>query len=124
MNLVKYVESGHLRYDLPKLGTGQTIRVHFRIIEGDKERVQVFEGVVIRQSGSGLGHTVTVRKISSGIGVERIFPVNSPRVARIEFVQQGKVRRARLYYLRDRIGKATKLKRVDDYVKKAKGPAR
>lgn len=113
MNLVDYVQTEHLRYDLPKLRTGQTVRVHCRIIEGVKERVQVFEGTVLRLHGGGLDKTFTVRKISNGVGVERIFPMHSPRLLKIEVVSQGYVRQSRIYFLRDRIGKKTKLRRVD-----------
>jgi large subunit ribosomal protein L19 len=113
MNQVDYVQTGHMRYDMPKLRTGQTVRVYCRIIEGTKERVQVFEGTVLRLHGGGLDKTFTVRKISNGVGVERIFPVNSPRLQKIEVVSQGYVRQSRIYFLRDRIGKKTKLRRVD-----------
>lgn len=113
MNQVDQIAAEHLRYDLPKLRTGQTVRVHCRIIEGTKERVQVFEGTVLRVRGGGMNSTFTVRKISNGIGVERIFPANSPRILKIDIVQQGYVRQSRIYFLRDRIGKKTKLRRVE-----------
>lgn len=113
MNLVKYTESSHLRYDLPTVRTGQTVRVHTRIIEGGKERIQVFQGTVLRKRGDGMNATFTVRKLSNGVGVERIFPVHSPRLAKVEIVSQGYVRQSRIYFLRDRIGKATKLRRID-----------
>lgn len=113
MNLIQFVEDQHLRYDLPQLRAGQTLKVHTRIIEGNKERVQIFEGTVIALSGNQLARSVTVRKVSHGVGVERIFPVHSPRILKIEVVQQGKVRRAKLYYLRGLTGKKTKLRRVD-----------
>jgi large subunit ribosomal protein L19 len=115
MDLLKYVESAHLRFDLPLFRTGQTLRVHSRILEGDKERIQVFEGTLIRHAGSGLSATITVRKISNGVGVERIYPIHSPRIARIEVMAQGKVRRSRLYYLRQRVGRQTRLRRVEEF---------
>jgi large subunit ribosomal protein L19 len=111
--LLDYVMNSHLRFDLPAFTTGDTVRVHGRIIEGEKERVQVYEGVVLRRAGSGTDATFTVRKISNGIGVERIFPVHSPRVLKVEVMSSGKVRRARIYYLRNLQGKAAKLKRID-----------
>ncbi len=113
MNLVKHTESSHIRYDLPTVRTGQTVRVHTRIIEGGKERVQVFQGTVLRKRGDGMNATFTVRKLSNGVGVERIFPMHSPRLAKVEIVSQGYVRQSRIYFLRDRIGKATKLRRID-----------
>lgn len=113
MTHLQYVQSEHLRHDLPQVRTGQTVRVHCRITEGTKERVQVFEGTVLRVHGGGLDKTFTVRKISNGVGVERIFPVNSPRLLKIDVVSQGYVRQSRIYFLRDRIGKKTKLRRVD-----------
>jgi len=113
MKLVDYVQSGHLRFDLPEFRTGDTIRVHGRIIEGDKERVQIYEGVVLRRSGMGINSSFTVRKISNGIGVERVFPLHSPRILKLEVVSSGKVRRSRIYYLRALQGKAAKLRRID-----------
>ncbi len=108
---IQEVEKRYLRSDLPEFRPGDTVRVHYRIQEGEeKERVQVFEGVVIRKRGSGTGATFTVRKVSFGIGVERTFPLHSPRIERIEVVRRGKVRRARLYYLRGRYGKAARIK--------------
>ncbi len=109
--LIQEVEKRYLREDLPAFRPGDTVKVHYRIQEGEeKERVQVFEGVVIRKRGSGTGATFTVRKISFGIGVERTFPLHSPRIEKIEVVRRGKVRRARLYYLRGRYGKAARIK--------------
>lgn len=96
--------------ELPAFRVGDTVRVHYRITEGDKERVQVFEGVVIRKRGGGIGSTFTVRKRSGGVGVERIFPTHSPRIEMLEIVTRGQVRRARLYYLREREGKAARLR--------------
>ncbi len=100
----------HLRSDLPQFSAGDTVKVHFRVREGDKERIQMFEGVVIGRSGSGAHESMTVRKISYGVGVERIFPVNSPMVAALEIVQHGRVRRAKLNYLRGLKGKAAKIR--------------
>lgn len=113
MDLLKYVEDQHTRFDIPSLRTGQTVRVHTRIIEGTKERVQIFEGVVLRVAGEGVKKTFTVRKISHGEGVERIFPVNSPRLQKVEVMHQGYVRQSRIYFLRDRIGKKAKLRKID-----------
>ena len=114
-SLVQYVQSGHLRFDLPSFSTGDTVRVHGRIIEGEKERVQIYEGVVLRKSaGQGVDATFTVRKISNGIGVERIFPVHSPRVLKLEVLSSGKVRRAKIYFLRELQGKAAKLKKIEE----------
>jgi len=96
--------------DIPSFGPGDTVRVHCKVVEGDRERVQVFEGVVIRKRGGGLNATFTVRKISHGVGVERIFPLYSPLIQKVEVVRYGKVRRARLYYLRERIGRAARIK--------------
>jgi len=109
--VIREIEKRYLREDLPDFRPGDTVRVHYRIQEGEeKERIQVFEGVVIRKRGSGTGATFTVRKISFGIGVERTFPLHSPRIEKIEVVKRGKVRRARLYYLRGRYGKAARVK--------------
>jgi large subunit ribosomal protein L19 len=111
MNLIDVVERPQLRDDLPDFRPGDTVRVHVRVVEGERERVQVFEGIVIRRRGSRLSETFTVRKISFGVGVERTFPVHSPMLAKIEVVTRGHVRRAKLYYLRSRVGKkATKIK--------------
>ena len=102
------------RDDIPEFAPGDTLKVHVRVIEGNRERTQVFEGLVIRRQGSGLQETYTVRKLSFGVGVERTFPVHTPIVERVEFVGRGDVRRAKLYYLRDRIGKAAKIKERRD----------
>ena len=99
-----------MRKDVPRVQSGDTVRVHVKIVEGDKERIQVFEGVVIGIKGGGLRETFRVRKVSYGIGVERIFPLHSPRVDKIDIVKKGRVRRAKLYYLRDRKGKAAQIK--------------
>lgn len=109
MNRMDFVEKTSLRRDLPPFRVGDTIRVHVRVREGEKERVQIFEGVVIRRRGGRVGETFTVRKVSNGVGVERIFPVQSPAVARIEIKQRGHVRRSRLYYLRNLRGKKARL---------------
>lgn len=100
MDAIYKIESEYMRKDLPDFGPGDTVRVYARVIEGDKERTQVFEGTVIQRRGSGLNQTFTVRKVSGGIGVERIFPLHSPMITRIEVVRRGKIRRAKLFYLR------------------------
>lgn len=109
MNLIDLVEREQMKTDLPEFKPGDTVRVHVKVVEGGRERIQVFEGVVIRRRGSGLRETFTVRKISQGVGVERTFPLHSPMVDRIEVVRRGEVRRARLYYLRERSGKAARI---------------
>lgn len=108
-DLMNLVEATQLRDDLPAFAPGDTISVHVRVIEGEKERIQKFDGVVIATSGSGSSKTFTVRKVSNGVGVERIFPYHSPRVAKIEMIREGRVRRAKLYYLRGRRGKAARI---------------
>src|SRR5512136_2796462 len=100
MDKLKLIEATQLKSDRPAFKPGDTINVHVRVVEGDKERIQQFQGVVIGKRGAGLNTTITVRKISDGVGVERIFPLHSPRIAKIEKVKEGKVRRAKLYYLR------------------------
>jgi len=112
MNAVEKIEREALRDDIPPFSSGDTLRVHLLIREGAKERIQVFEGVVIARKGGGLRETVTVRKVSYGIGVERIFPIHSPRISKIELKQRGKVRRAKLYYLRKLRGKAARIERI------------
>ena len=114
MNPTDLIDAESLRDDVPEFAPGDTLKVHVRVVEGNKERVQVFQGVVIRRQGSGVRETFTVRKVSYGVGVERTFPVHSPVVARIERVTRGDVRRAKLYYLRDRVGKAAKIKEKRD----------
>ena len=104
------IEATQFREDLPSFEPGDTISVHVRVIEGDKERIQKYQGVVISKKGSGASKSFTVRKISNGIGVERIFPINSPKIATIEIVRRGRVRRAKLYYLRSLRGKAARIK--------------
>jgi large subunit ribosomal protein L19 len=110
MNPTDLVERQYLKEDLPDFRPGDTVKVHVRVVEGDRERVQVFEGIVIRRRGSQLSETFTVRKISFGVGVERTFPIHSPMIAKIEVVTLGAVRRSKLYYLRDRVGKKAKVK--------------
>ena len=109
MNIVGQLEAQQSKQDAPTLRPGETIRVHVKVVEGEKERTQVFEGIVIAMSGSGSRAVFTVRKISYGVGVERIFPLHSPRIEKVEVVARGKVRRAKLYYLRERSGKAARL---------------
>jgi large subunit ribosomal protein L19 len=110
MNPTDIVDRASLRDDIPAFGPGDTLKVHVRVVEGTRERVQVFQGAVIRRQGDGIRETFTVRKVSFGVGVERTFPVHSPIIAQIEVVTRGDVRRAKLYYLRDRIGKSAKIK--------------
>ena len=110
MNIIESLTSDQIRTDLPKFNIGDTVKVHVKIIEGTRERIQVFEGTVIAKKHGGIQETFTVRRVSYGVGVERTFPVNSPKIAKIEITRRGKVRRAKLYYLRDRVGKATKVK--------------
>ena len=104
------VDQTSLRTDIPDFGPGDTVKVHVRVVEGTKERVQVFQGAVIARQGQGVRETFTVRKVSYGVGVERTFPLHTPTIAKIELVSRGDVRRAKLYYLRDRVGKAAKIK--------------
>ena len=110
MNQVDVVEQRVLRDDIPDFRPGDTVRVHVRVVEGNRARVQVFEGVVIRRQGGGARETFTARKVSFGVGVERIFPVHTPVIERIEVTRRGKVRRTKLYYLRDRVGKKARIK--------------
>ena len=112
--LIQEIEKAALRADVPAFRPGDTLKVHVRVVEGSRERTQVFQGIVIRRKGSGSRETFTVRKVSFGVGVERTFPVHSPIVAKIERVTRGDVRRAKLYYLRDRVGKAAKVKEKRD----------
>lgn len=107
--LIQHIESQHLRSDPLTFEVGDTVDVHCRILEGTKERIQIFSGIVLARRGSGTREMFTVRRIVGGEGVERIFPVNSPKIAKLEVLRHGKVRRAKLYYLRDRVGKATRL---------------
>ena len=110
MDIIESLTSAQLRTDLPELCIGDTVKVHVLIKEGTRERIQVFEGTIIAKKHGGITETFTVRRISYGVGVERTFPVHSPKLAKIEVVRKGKVRRAKLYYLRDRVGKAAKVK--------------
>ena len=110
MQTLDFLDAASLRPDLPDFRPGDTLKVHVRVVEGNRERVQLFQGAVIRRQGSGARETFTVRKVSFGVGVERTFPVHSPTLAKIELVTRGDVRRAKLYYLRDRVGKAAKIK--------------
>lgn len=107
--LIEDLTQEQLRSDIPDFRPGDTVRVHAKVVEGERERIQLFEGVVIKRRGYGISETYTVRKISNGVGVERTFPVHTPRVALLEVVRQGKVRRAKLYYLRDLHGKAARI---------------
>src|SRR6202050_4613183 len=110
MNPTDLIDRDSLRDDIPSFRPGDTVKVHVRVVEGTRERVQIFQGVVIRRQGSGVHETFTVRKVSFGVGVERTWPVHAPTIAQIEPVTRGAVRRAKLYYLRDRVGKAAKIK--------------
>jgi len=110
LDLVKEVEKRNMRTDLPHFIPGDSVKVHVKVIEGARERTQAFEGVVIRRQGSGMRETFTVRRLSFGIGVERVFPIHAPSVDRIEVVKKGRVRRAKLYYLRKRKGKAARIR--------------
>ena len=109
MDLVKVVESENLRNDYSEIEIGDYVKAHLKIKEGNRERIQVFEGYVIARKGGGISETMTIRRISYGVGVERILPVNSPKIDHIDIVRKGKIRRAKLYYLRDRQGKAAKI---------------
>ena len=110
MDVIKELTADMLKKDAPEILIGSTVKVHVRIKEGEKDRLQVFEGTVIAKNNSGIAETFTVRRVSYGVGVERVFPVHSPNVAKVELVRKGKIRRAKLYYLRDRVGKAAKVK--------------
>ncbi|VAW09056.1 LSU ribosomal protein L19p [hydrothermal vent metagenome] len=114
MNTLDHVEAAYLRDDIPDFNPGDTVRVHVRVVEGNRQRLQIFEGIVIARNGGGVRASFTVRKISAGVGVERIFPVHAPIIDRLEVVRRGDVRRAKLYYLRDRIGKAARVKEKRD----------
>lgn len=112
MDLIKEVEKQHLREDIPRFGPGDTVRVHVTVVEGARERTQIYEGVVLRRQGRGLKETFTVRRVTYGIGVERIFPLHSPSLKEIEVVKRGRVRRAKLYYLRKRRGRAARIREI------------
>lgn len=120
MNVIDQIEAGEMKKEPPVVHPGDTVKVHMRIVEGEKERIQIIEGVVIRIKGGGARETITVRKISFGVGVERIFPIHSPRVEKVEIVKRSKVRRAKLYYLRDLRGKAARLKEIKVHTPKKK----
>ena len=109
-SIMRELTADQLKTDLPDFHSGDTVRVHVRVIEGEKERTQIFEGIVIQRKGGGIQETFTVRKITQGIAIERIFPVNSPRLAKIERLREGRVRRARLFYLRGRKGKSARIR--------------
>lgn len=110
MNIIDKLEASLVRKDLPKFAPGDTVKVHVKVKEGEKERIQIFQGLVIGIKGGGMRTSFTVRKISSGVGVERVFPLNSPTVDKLEVIRSGKVRRAKLYFLRAKLGKAGRLK--------------
>ncbi|MBI3129920.1 MAG: 50S ribosomal protein L19 [Acidobacteria bacterium] len=112
MNIIDKLEQSLLRKDLPKIGPGDTVKVHVKVREGEKERIQIFQGTVIGIKGGGMRASFTVRKIASGVGVERIFPLNSPIVDKLEVLRHNKVRRAKLYFLRAKLGKAGRLKEI------------
>ena len=112
MDILQQITQEQIRKDLPEIAIGNTLRVYVKVKEGSRERVQMFEGTVIKKNHGGIQETFTVRRLSYGVGVERTFPVNSPKIDRIEVVRHGKVRRAKLYYLRDRVGKAAKVKEL------------
>lgn len=110
MDALKLIAQDSLKSEVPAIEIGDTVKVHVKIREGEKERIQLFEGTVIARKGSGVSETFTVRRLSYGVGVERVFPLHSPNVAKVELVRHGRVRRSKLYYLRDRVGKAAKVK--------------
>ncbi|MFB5673558.1 50S ribosomal protein L19 [Paenibacillus terreus] len=112
MNIVQAITQEQLRSDLPSFRPGDTLKVHVKVIEGSRERIQLFEGVVIKRRGGGISETFTVRKVSYGVGVERTFPLHSPKIDKIEVARRGKVRRAKLYYLRELRGKAARIKEI------------
>lgn len=110
MDALQHIAQDCMKKELPEINIGDTVKVHVKIKEGDRERIQIFEGTVIAKKHGGVNETFTVRRVAYGVGVERVFPVHSPNVAKVELVRSGKVRRAKLYYLRDRVGKAAKVK--------------
>lgn len=112
LEVIKSIESEQIRTDLPQFNVGDTVKVHVKVKEGNRERIQVFEGIVLKRQNGGIRETFTVRRISYGVGVERTFPVNSPIIDKIEVTRRGKVRRAKLFYLRNRVGKAAKVKEI------------
>ncbi|MBO8158647.1 50S ribosomal protein L19 [Thermosyntropha sp.] len=114
-DIIRSIEEEYYKKDLPQFGPGDTVKVHVKVVEGNRERIQVFEGTVIKIRGEGLSKTFTVRRISFGVGVERTFPLHSPKIAKIEVIRRGKVRRARLYYLRELTGKKARVKEKGRY---------
>lgn len=110
MDIIRAIEQQQIKQDLPEFNVGDNVKVHYRITEGNRERIQVFQGDVIRRQGASSRETFTVRKVSFAVGVERTFPVHSPKIEKIEVTRRGRVRRAKLYYLRDKVGKAAKIK--------------
>ena len=126
MNEIKAIEASQMKSEVDNFKVGDTVKVHFKIVEGKTERIQIYEGLVIAEKNSKVGKTFTVRKNSYGVGVERVFPLHSPRIAKVELVRPGKVRRAKLYYIRDKIGKGAKIKELivsRKAIAKAKAPA-
>jgi large subunit ribosomal protein L19 len=117
ISLLENIERDHMRFDIPAYRIGDTVKVHVKIREGDKERIQVFEGLVIRTHRAKMGATITVRKVSYGVGVERIFPIHSPQIETIEILRRGRIRRSRLYYLRKRVGKAARIREKREITK-------
>lgn len=113
MNLLNFVEQEQIKKDIPDFRPGDTVSVYTKVVEGARERIQIFEGVVIARKGGGLRETFTVRKLSYGVGVERVFPINSPRIDKIEVIKKGRVRRAKLYYMRNLRGRAARIKERD-----------
>jgi len=122
MNEIQAIEAAQMKTDPDQFKVGDTVKVHFKIVEGKTERVQIYEGLVIAMKNSKIGKTFTVRKISYGVGVERVFPLHSPRIVKVELVRPGKVRRAKLYYIREKIGKSAKIREL--IVKKNTGSAK
>lgn len=114
MDIIKKIQQENMKAEPPKFSVGDTVKVHIKIVEGKRERIQIFEGIVLKRQNGGVAETFTVRKISSGVGVEKTFPVHSPKIEKVDVVRRGKVRRAKLNYLRDRIGKAAKVKERKD----------
>ena len=110
MNLIEKLDQQNMKAELPSMNVGDTVRVHVKIKEGSRERIQIFEGTIIAKKHGGVEQTITVRRLSYGVGVEKVFPVHSPNIVNVETIRRGKVRRAKLYYLRDRVGKAAKVK--------------
>ena len=114
-NIVEMYEKEHMKRDIPETPIGSTVKVHYRIIEGEKERIQIFEGIVIARKRAGLRSTITVRKVTAGVGVERVFPLHSPKVDKIQVTRLGRVRRSKLYYLRELKGKKARIREKDQY---------